>query len=128
MASDEIEGENAKGNADHSAVVIKNTMGLDGPFRTPFQRDSSAKCSLMRAAEEFRMWGHKGERKVKSKDFSEHNNQVERYNHGICKLPQNCCVRNGTLVVNEQSAGDLQLSPRPPKATDEFLTVELFSF
>ena len=74
------------------------------------------------------MWGKMGGRKVKSKDFSGHNNQVERYNHGICKLPQNCCVRNGTLVVNEQSAGDLQLSPRPPKATDEFLTVELFSF
>ena len=35
-------GQNAKGNANHSVLVIKNTMGLDAAFMVTFQRDSSA--------------------------------------------------------------------------------------
>ena len=124
----QIERENAKAHAKISSVVIKNTVGLDGPLADAIPTRFGAICSLLRARRGFRMWGKMGGRKVKSKDFFGHNNQVERYNHGICKLRQNGWLFNGSLVVNEQSAGDLQLSPRPPKATDEFLTVELFSF
>ena len=122
------EGENAKAHAKISAIVNKNTVGLDGPLADAIPTRFGAICSLLRARRGFRMWGKMGGRKVKSKDFSGHNNQVERYNHGICKLRQNGWLFNGSLVVNERKCWRSPIAQRPPKAADEFLTVELFSF
>ena len=106
------EGENAKAHAKISAIVNKNTVGLDGPLADAIPTRFGAICSLLRARRGFRMWGKMGGRKV----------------NRHLPMTTNCCVRNGTLVVNEQSAGDLQLPQRPPKADDEFYGVEVFSF
>ena len=122
------EGENAKAHAKISAIVNKNTVGLDGPLADAIPTRFGAICSLLRARRGFRMWGKMGGRKVKSKDFFGHNNQAHKYRTGTSQWRQNCCVRNGTLVVFSGSAGDLQLPQRPPKAVDEFYGVEVFSF
>ena len=122
------EGENAKAHAKISAIVNKNTVGLDGPLADAIQTRFGAICSLLRARRGFRMWGQKGGRKVKSKDFFGHNNQAHKYRTGTSQWRQNCCVRNGTLVVFSGSAGDLQLPQRPPKTVDEFYGVAVFSF